>query len=53
MLGLAPVAFAASRAPTGADATPLAAFAAWPLLLAIIAIPILLVVMLAVETLAA
>jgi hypothetical protein len=53
VFGVVPVAFAASRAPAGIDPAPLAAFAAWPLLLAIIAIPILLVVMLVVETLAA
>jgi hypothetical protein len=47
------LAFAASRAPAGVAAAPLAAFAAWPLLLAIIAIPVLLVVMLVAETLAA
>ena len=52
VLGVVPVAFAASRAPAGIDAAPLAAFAPWPLLLALIAIPILLVVMLVVETLA-
>jgi hypothetical protein len=53
VLGVAPLAFAASRASAGVAAAPLAAFAPWPLLLAIIAIPLLLVVMLVVETLAA
>jgi hypothetical protein len=53
ILGVAPFAFAASRAPAGVNGPPFAAFAAWPLTLAIIAIPLLLVLMLVAETLAA
>jgi hypothetical protein len=46
------LAFAASRTPARVDTGPLATSAAWPMVLAIIAIALLLVLMLVADTLA-